>query len=404
MGGPQAHNHGSEPSSGFWFFHLIFITVVARTVAISVEDGRFNPAVYSLLGGFLILSLIFQFAMKKGSRFPHLYFSIQTAVVFTLLLTEPARDYYAMLFVALGLAVSRTMSEGKVRFWLVVLCAAPCIGLLLTFGVSESLTYMPSYVGGVLLVGLYGRATVKATTASARSEQLLRELETANRRLQAYAEGAKESATVEERARLARELHDAVTQTIFSMNLTAEAAKMAHTSDPARVPVMLDRIQELAGDALGEMRSMVEQLRQQGAAETSLITALEKHLALRERRDGFRISLAVEGRERGSPETRDALFRTAQEALNNVLRHSGAKEAEVTLRFDAERATLAVRDRGIGFDPAGQRGGKSFGLLTMRERVEALGGRLGVESAPGRGTLIRAEVPLERIDHGQKTV
>jgi signal transduction histidine kinase len=388
---------GSYP--GFWFFNLVFVTVVVRAVISSMGDGIFNPLVYSLLGGFLVLSLVNLF-MRKRLWVSNVYYLAQTLVVFILLFSEPSHDYYAMLYIGLGLSVSRSMPEGYGIFWLCVFCIMPSVALLLVFDFSEGLSYIPSYVGGVLLVGLYGRATEKATNAVARSEALLKELEAANRRLREYAEGAKETATVEERARLARELHDAVTQTIFSMNLTAEAAKIAHKSRPSRVPEMLERLQELARDALGEMRSMVEELRQQGAAEKGLVAALEKHIALRGRRDGLRASLAVEGGERGSPEMKDALFRTAQEALNNVLRHSGTKEASILVRFEAEESSLSVKDEGIGFDAAGARGGKSFGLLTMRERVEALGGRLIIESAPGKGTLIRASVPLERIDNG----
>ncbi len=387
--------------SGFWFFHLVFLTVVVRSILSSMGGGVFNPLVYSLLGGFLVLSLIDQFARKR-LWLSNANFMAQTLLVFVLLFTEPSHDFYAMLYIGLGLSVSRSMPERYGIFWMCIFCIMPSVALLLVFDFSEGLSYIPSYVGGVLLVGLYGRATEKATNAVARSDSLLKELEAANQRLKEYAEGAKETATVEERARLARELHDAVTQTIFSMNLTAEAAKIAHEKHPSRVPEMLERLQDLARDALGEMRSMVEALRQHGAAGTGLVAALEKHIALRGRRDGLRASLTVEGVERGSPEMKDALFRTAQEALNNALRHSGIREASILVRFDSEEASLSVKDEGIGFDPAAARGGKSFGLLTMRERVEALGGRLSVESAPEKGTLIRASVPLERIDNGEE--
>ncbi len=392
-----------ESRSGFWFFYLVYITVVVRCVAISMDAGAFNPAAYALLGVFLALSLAALTPAAKITWFPHAYFPVQTAIAFALLLTKPQSDYYAMLYIALGLSAGRSLGTGLLRLWLAVFCIAPCVGLIISFGIGDALPYLPTYVGAVLLVGLYGRATVKAKTASARSEQLLRELESANRRLQEYAEGAKEAATVEERARLARELHDAVTQTIFSMNLTAEAARMAHKSDPARVPAMLDRLQELARDALAEMRSMVEQLRQKGVAESSLVRALEKHIALRAERDGLRATLSAEGTERGSAQMRDALFRTVQEALNNVLRHSGTSEASILVRFDAEEARLTVEDKGIGFDPAGARSGRSFGLQTMRERVEALGGSFSVESEPGKGTMIRASVPVERIGDGKES-
>jgi signal transduction histidine kinase len=387
-----------ETFTGFWFFYLLYLTAVIRTVASSMAEGIYNIVAYAGLAVFLVLSLLHFFLGRKPSWLSHLFYVLQIALVFFLLQLKPLHDYYAILYVSLGITAGRVKPEGTGIFWLVALCAASLLGLFIAFGPSEGFAYLPSYIGGILLVGLYGRATVKATEAKEKGDLLLMELEEANRKLKAYAEGAKESAAVEERARLARELHDAVTQTIFSMNLTAEAARMAHKSQPARVPALLDRLQELARDALAEMRSMVEQLRQQGAAEAGLVSALEKHLALRERRDGLKAELKVEGEERGSAQMREALFRTAQEALNNVLRHSGGKTAEVSLRFGGTDASLSVKDDGIGFDAGAARGARSFGLHTMKERVEALGGSLGIESAPGKGTVVRAAVPLDGED------
>jgi signal transduction histidine kinase len=119
---------------------------------------------------------------------------------------------------------------------------------------------------------------------------------------------------------------------------------------------------------------------------------------MRRRRDGLEVRLALEGEERGGEALKEALFRTAQEALNNVLRHAGVKEAVVELAFGEHAVSLCVRDAGRGFTlasagsaPAGR---ESFGLVNMRERVEALGGSFRLDSAPGAGTTVVAEVPL----------
>ena len=276
-----------------------------------------------------------------------------------------------------------------------VFCVALTAGLVLVFGGSDGFLYAPSFLGGTIFIGLYGRANRKALEARRRSEELRGSLEDANRRLRAYAEQAEETATTQERARLARELHDAVTQTVFAMTMTAEAARIALAQDPDRVPALLTRLQELARDALGETRAMVDELRPRSVAEAGLVRSLERHLAVREKRDGLRVSFEAVGEERGAPSLKDALFRTAQEALNNVLRHSGTRQATLRLAFDAGCATLVVTDRGSGFDTNAERRTESFGLVTMRERVEALGGMFHLTSAPGAGTEIEAMIPIE---------
>ena len=269
-------------------------------------------------------------------------------------------------------------------------------GLVAAFNVSEAAGYAPSYIAGCLIIGLYGRASRTAEEARAHSDGLAAELGEANRRLRAYAGQAEEAAAAQERNALARELHDAATQTVFSMNLTAEAARMSLAEDPGRVPALLDRLQELARDALAEMRTLVRELRPTTVADTGLVKALEHHIALRGRRDGLRVTLGVDGDERGSPELKEALFRAAREAINNVIKHAGVKEAKVALRFTDDGAAIEIRDAGRGFDPSTQRGPESFGLLALRERLEELGGTLSVEAAPGKGVAIVARVPIGR--------
>jgi signal transduction histidine kinase len=267
--------------------------------------------------------------------------------------------------------------------------------LFVAYGLAEGLSYIPTYIAGVLFIGLYGRASRRAEEARARSEELAGRLQEANRLLKKYAERAEEVAAAQERSRLARELHDAVTQTVFSMNLTAEGARLACEADPRKVPGLLDRLQELGRDALSEMRALVDELRPRSVAQLGLVGSLQKHLAMRRRRDGLAARLEVSGEERGAEAVQEALFRTAQEALNNVLRHSGVKEAEVELAYGQAEVCLRVRDAGRGFEPGSAGGGESFGLVNMRERVEALGGSFRLVSAPGAGTAIEARVPLE---------
>jgi len=323
----------------------------------------------------------------------HGYLALQCAIVLALFLTKPLVDYYAVLCVGLSIVAARDLESPADVTWLAILCATVVAGLVLAFGLGEAVQYIPIYIAACLLLGMYGRTSRRAEEARARSDELRAELEVVNRRLRAYAEQAEESAAAQERARLARELHDAATQTVFSMNLTAEAARMAVTEDPGRVPTLLERLQELSRDALAEMRALVRELRPASVADEGLVVVLRRHAAARSRRDGLRIVVEAEGEESGSTAVREALLRVAVEALNNVVKHAGAGSARVTVRFGPSAASLAVSDDGRGFDVAVPVSADSFGLLSMRERVEALGGTLVVRSAPGAGTSVEASLP-----------
>ncbi len=373
---------------------LIYLSVVIRMLLRSPEEGLVGGPAYALMSGFLLLGVL---QVPLSRRWPALtqpYLVLQCAIVLLLFLTRPMIDYYAVLLVGLSVVATRDLRAPWDIAWLALLCVTVVVGLMLAYGAGGSVSYIPVYVAACLVLGLYGRASRKAELARARSEELRAELESANRRLRAYAEQAEETATAQERARLARDLHDAATQTVFSMNLTAEAARMAVAQDPARVPQLLDRLQELCREALAEMRSLIRELRPPTVAEEGLVKALQRYAATRERRDGMRVTVRVNGAERGSAEVREILYRAAVEALNNVARHAGVSEACVELSFGAEAAALAVTDAGRGFDVSAPTPPESFGLLSMRERAQALGGSMSVRSAPGAGTGVEVRLPL----------
>ena len=377
-------------------YFLAYVSVLVRMLLRPPAEGTTGTLAYGLMAVFLALAIPQGILRWRSFWWTHAFLVLQSVVVFALLQTKPDADYYAMLFIGLSLVAARDLPDRPSITWLAAFCVMLSLGLLLAYGVEEGASYIPTYIAGCLIVGLYGRASQKAEQARSRSDELAAELGEANRRLRAYADQIEEAATAQERTALARELHDAATQTVFSMNLTAEAARMSLSEDPARVPALLDRLQELARDALSEMRTLVRELRPTTVAEAGLVKSLERHAVLRERRDGLRVSISVDGEERGNAEAKEALFRTAREALNNVVKHAGVKEAHVTLRFTDDGAAIEIRDAGRGFDPAAASSPDSFGLLALRERLEELGGGLSVEAAPGKGVAIVARVPIAR--------
>jgi signal transduction histidine kinase len=210
-------------------------------------------------------------------------------------------------------------------------------------------------------------------------------------------ERARELSVAEERARLARELHDSVTQTLFSLTLAAESAAAlaaAARPDPA-LGEQLDRVRELARAGLDEMRAMVGALRPADVDADGLAEALRRRVDLLRRVHDVRLSLRTRGPARLRDRTveREVLL-VASEALANALQHAGATAIDVTVDTGGDAVRLDVVDDGAGFDLAAtSRASRRLGLTSMRERAEALGGTLHVDTAPGAGTTVRLEVP-----------
>lgn len=198
-----------------------------------------------------------------------------------------------------------------------------------------------------------------------------------------------ELARLEERHRLARDLHDSVSQNLFAIALTARAARDLLPSGAGDAAAALDRVLELSQSAQRAMRSLIWQLRP-ADLEGGLLAALERHA----RTLGLEVAVRAEGAGELPPAVEEALWRIGQEALNNVRKHAGVERAEVALRAGGAEAVLEVADAGRGFAP--RRAAGSLGLVSMRERAEALGGTLEVESGRGSGTRVRARIPLPR--------
>ncbi|MGO9308044.1 MAG: sensor histidine kinase [Spirochaetia bacterium] len=394
------HAHRDSPLV-YGLFFLAYLSVLIRMFLSGPESGIIQPPAYGLMAGYLAVMVAQPPLNRRWQRSTHIVLALASLIVIALLLTKPAADYYGILFMGLSIVAGRDLPSRSSVVWVTIFSAAVTLGLFAAYG-KDAVNYFPVYIAGCLTIGLYGRASRNAEIARAKSEELLVELGEANRRLHAYAERAEEAAAAQERAHLARELHDAATQTVFSMNLTAEAARIALKDDPRRVPSLIDRLQELARDALAEMRALVRELRPGSVVEEGLVKSLERLAVQRQKRDGLAVTLAFRGAEEGGTEMKEAIFRIAREALNNVARHAGVKECRVDLSFGSEEIALLVQDSGKGFDPAGTRRPESFGLLAMRERLEALGGRLLVRSAPGAGTEIDARVPIAMEGEGER--
>ncbi|TMK95804.1 MAG: GAF domain-containing sensor histidine kinase [Actinobacteria bacterium] len=210
-------------------------------------------------------------------------------------------------------------------------------------------------------------------------------------------ERSRELTVVEERNRLARELHDAVNQTLFSVSLTADAAALLVDADPERAKAELGEVRELVRSAMEEMRSLIFELRPGDVVSDGLAVTLQKHVDVLRRVHGVDIELELDGVE-VDPGLEREVFRVTQEAIGNALKHAAPEHVRVEVRRAGHRLAVTVEDDGSGFDPEGAQARRHLGLISMRERAEEIGGALRVRSAPGTGTTVSLEVDLDGHD------
>ncbi len=214
------------------------------------------------------------------------------------------------------------------------------------------------------------------------------ELNLANERLRAK---AAQDAVTAERTRLARDLHDAVTQTLFSTTLIADVLPDIWALNPDEGRRRLEEVRQLTRGALAEMRTLLVELRPNALVEVPLPTLLRQLTEAMVGRARINIQLSAEGERKLPADVQVGLYRLAQEALNNVVKHAKASQAVITLRLGAT-VRLTVADNGSGFEMASVTA-DHLGLKIMRERAEAIGARLSIYSEPGEGTQISVVWP-----------
>ncbi len=204
---------------------------------------------------------------------------------------------------------------------------------------------------------------------------------------------ARELAVLQERQRLARELHDSVSQALYGIALGARTARTLVERDPARAVEPLEYVLSLAEAGLAEMRALLFELRPESLEVEGLVAALQKQADSLRARHRVEVDADLPPEPLAPLEVKEALYRIAQEALNNTVKHARATRVTLRLAPDDGALLLEVRDDGRGFDPSAPFPGH-LGLRSMRERAAALGGDISIESALGEGTRVRARVPV----------
>jgi len=200
----------------------------------------------------------------------------------------------------------------------------------------------------------------------------------------------------EERRRLARELHDGLSQQLAMLTVElGMVAKEVPESAPA-IHEQLCRLRDRSESLSNDLRRMMHQLHPAVLEHLGLVAALRNHCGEFSENEGIRVRFRVVSElNRVPPETAVCLYRIAQEALRNVSKHSGAREAWVEIDQQGDEILLSIVDQGLGFDSETPKAGKCLGLISMRERVRLLGGTVKIKSAPGEGTQVNVRVPVQ---------
>jgi signal transduction histidine kinase len=263
---------------------------------------------------------------------------------------------------------------------------------------SLSLSAWISWGAGLILVWLLAQALVnrqRLLVELAQAQAGLAEQLRVNAELHAQAQRA---VVLDERQRLARELHDSATQSLYSARLYTEAAlRMLSNGDSVTATEHLREVKQLAADALAEMRLLIHELRPPVLEERGLAEALRVRLESVEERAGLAMHFQCEPEapERLPAALEQELYGLAQEALNNALKHAHPSRVSVALHQDPARVRLEISDDGVGFEMNGHSGAgaSGLGLRSMQERAERAGGRIEIVSRAGEGTRVRVEVP-----------
>jgi signal transduction histidine kinase len=377
-----------------WVFYLsvgfFFSADVLRSILLyySIPGVLFRSL--ALLAIWAVLYLTRPAISRRWHKYFFFYLGIQSALAFILLFNPEPSDFFALLFTILSAQIMMQQPPRRGAFIIALFTPLTVFPLLLTMPAGMAVGVTLIYAASNALLAAYILVTRRAQSVHSQNQAALLELQEANLQLQAYSRQVEQMTVARERNRLARELHDSVTQSVFSMTLATQSALLLLERDPKRVGEQLTRINELAQNSLGEMQALISELNPHKVGRGGLALALQQNIQERRLAETLSVSLDVEGGCALDGVEEQGLFRIAQESLNNIVKHARASQAGIRLHL-LEPCWMEIWDNGRGFDLQGALQGGGVGLSSMRERAAEIGWTLQFASIPGSGTRIRVE-------------
>jgi len=383
--------------------YLLAVGGIIRTL-IRFSDDRFWP-IAILLGVYLVLLFSEPVFIRRDRLFTYLYLLVQTTIICTVAFLTPSVDFWAMLFCPLIVQAMHNFPQRTGFLITGIFTVVMSIFVLLGLDPEVGLPLIFVYAVVYFLLAAFIAIIREAEAARRESQQQQVDLQSAHRQLQTYTARAEQLAVLQERNRLARELHDSVTQSLYSLTLFTEAARhMAEEIGQESLEQYIQQIGIMGQQALKEMRLLIYELRPPELEREGLVRTLRKRLEAVEGRAGVEARLVADEIVQLPRDVEQELYRIAQEALNNALKHAAADTVIVYLRQSNKSIELEIVDDGVGFDPKVLPNGGGIGLKNIRDRAENIGGSLIVSSQPGEGTSVKVTVQLKTVqDRGSET-
>ena len=377
-----------RPRRSRLFDTTIYVTLaVLVSVSLIVFSDPLVRVLIVMLCGIFGLVNRFGYSAISTPRQAAAYFTFQTLVITSLVALVQASDVFGLLFFTLGIQAVLILPS-RISIVVVVLFYIIESGAAIVYRGPDSIVNVLFNVAVFVLTFVFAKSLRETEIARDQNQQLLEELRAAQRQVQ-------DLAVAEERNRLARELHDSVKQQVFATIMQLGAARVLLERDPAAARVHLIEAEQLAQQSGAELSLLIHELRPVALGDKGLAAAIQAYAADWSRQSKIEADVHARGAGALGPAAEHALVRVTQEALANVARHSHASAVIVDLELASGAATLTIADNGRGFDLGAASHG--VGLDSMRERLEALGGRLSVTSKPGAGTTIEAHWEVARV-------
>lgn len=334
----------------------------------------------------------FQMAVRPDKIFDRVvYFLLQLIIGSLIYFFEKASAFNVLIFLPLVAQTVLLFSS----YWLFAANVAAIltfVGVAFIAGipVQNIWTNILSFLAGQLFVVIFTQAISDEESARLKVEKMASELMQANTRLRDYAGKVEELTLIKERSRLAREIHDGLGHSLTTINMQIKATQAVLQKNPEKAKEMLGSAQQITKDALEEVRDSVFALRSSSESPVTLENQL-KTLISKSEPSGIQARFKLTGKRRElSPKVEYTLYRTAQESLNNILKHSHASHLWITLDYLQPKTTrLSIRDDGVGADELDE----GYGMQGLRERVNLVGGKIDFQTSQGKGLTVTIEVP-----------
>jgi signal transduction histidine kinase len=370
---------------------LIYVAVIVRAIGWNQETAPIQTTIWLLLAIFGVVLFSQQMLTSRFPLYPRVYTLLQSGLVIAMLYSAPTLDFLPLLLLPLSFQAVAFFSDLVGFLWIGGFLLAMTGMIFFGLGWQAGLTMILTGVGEGFLMGSFAHLISRTENRRQQNQRLLIELQEAYHKLKFSAAQAEVLAAALERHRLVRELHDSLTQTLFSMNLAVQSAQLSIGEDTQQTIEHLTRLQILSRNAAGEVQSLIRQAPLYTLSQGGLAAAIQQLSDERLEQDGLQVTFEATGQRILSNTVASNLFRITQEALNNIIRHAGVRQASIQLHLESPIVSLDIVDEGCGFNPSNSMNSEGFGLIGMTERANEIGWMLAINSFPGKGTHIHVE-------------